>query len=246
MTQAHAFNPDNNLNEIVLVGLGGTGSQWARTICRIVHDLRRRRQHTPQIRFVDPDKVEAKNVGRQMFTHADVGCYKAEVLARRFNLALGLGITWNNEPFRAVQHARSYGSLLCGAVDNHEARCELAKVQHAVWVDAGNHVTSGQVVVGNCGDRNLVLRSLETEHFNYLPNAALIFPSLLEPEPTPDERQPTVNLSCADLVEHNQQHLLVNDLMGSIAGEYCFKLLNRVPLHSFLTYVVTDSLSMRS
>jgi PRTRC genetic system ThiF family protein len=206
----NTFSPDNHFAEIVLVGLGGTGSQWARTLCRIVWDLRRRRQHTPQIRFVDGDKVEEKNVGRQMFTQADVGCYKAELLARRFNLALGLGITWHNEPFRAEQHARSYGSLLCGAVDNHEARCELAKVQHAVWVDAGNHVTSGQVVVGNSGDRQQILRDIQTERFNYLPNAGLVFPSLLEPEPTLDEPQPSANLSCADLIERNQQHLLVN------------------------------------
>src|SRR5258707_9382241 len=208
------FSPDNHFAEIVLVGLGGTGSQWARTLCRIVYDLRRRRQHIPQIRFVDLDRIEAKNVGRQMFTQADVGAYKAEVLARRFNLALGLGITWHNEPFRAEKHARSYGTLLCGAVDNHEARLELSQVRNAVWVDAGNHVTAGQVVVGNSSDREQVLRNIQADHFNYLPNAALVFPSLLEPEPLA-EPPPIATLSCADLIELNQQHLLINDLMGS-------------------------------
>src|SRR5258708_2641255 len=147
MTQPHAFNPDNNLSEIVLVGLGGTGSQWARSICRIVYDLRRRRQHIPAIRFVDPDKVEDKNVGRQMFTQADVGHYKAEILARRFNLAMGLNISWHNEPFDAEKHTRGYGTLLCGAVDNHLARIELARAR-GVWIDSGNAVSSGQVVIG--------------------------------------------------------------------------------------------------
>src|SRR5260221_6637173 len=189
MTQLHAFNPDNNLTEIVLVGLGGTGSQWARSICRIVYDLRRRRQHTPTIHFVDPDQVETQNVGRQMFTEADIGSYKAEVLARRFSLAMGLNIVWHNEAFNAEKHIHSYGTLLCGAVDNHLARSELAKAR-GVWIDSGNAASSGQVAIGSTSDKQEALRSIEFGSFRSLPNAALVFPALLEPEPEPTS-QPT-------------------------------------------------------
>ncbi len=52
--------------------------------------------------------------------------------------------------------------------------------------------------------------------------------------------------SCADLVEIGDQSLLVNDMVGIIAGEYVYKLLNHLPIFSFLTYVDTESLSMRS
>jgi len=52
--------------------------------------------------------------------------------------------------------------------------------------------------------------------------------------------------SCADLVETGSQSLLVNDQIGIIAGEYLYKLLNHLPVLSFLTYVDTESLSMRS
>src|SRR5450432_1752831 len=245
MPTVHTFSPDNRFSEIVLVGMGGSGSQWARTLCRIVYDLRRRRQHVPQIRFVDPDRIEEKNVGQQMFSPSDIGAFKAETLARRFNLALGLGIIWHNETFDAQQHARSYGTLLCGAVDNHAARLELSKADNAVWVDAGNHATAGNVIVGNSQDRPGIVREIKAGRFHYLPTATALFPSLLEPEPT-SETQPTTNLSCADLIEQGTQHLLINDLMGSIAGEYCFKLLNRVPVQSFMTFVDTDMLAMRS
>jgi tRNA A37 threonylcarbamoyladenosine dehydratase len=61
------FNFHQNINEIVLVGCGGTGAQWARAIARICFDLTRRRQHVPAIRFVDPDRIEARNCGRQMY-----------------------------------------------------------------------------------------------------------------------------------------------------------------------------------
>ncbi|MEP7287902.1 MAG: ThiF family adenylyltransferase [Chloroflexota bacterium] len=244
MTQVHAFNPDNTLTEIVLVGLGGTGSQWARTICRIVWDLRRRRQHVPTIRFVDPDKVEAKNVGRQMFTQADIGYYKAEVLARRFNLAMGLNIIWHNAPFDTEQHTQGHGTVLCGAVDNHLARLELSKVK-GVWIDSGNAASSGQVIIGCSSDKSEVLRSIESGRFSRLPNAALVFPALLEPEPEPVPT-PTLDLSCADLMESGEQRLLVNDLMGHVAGEYTFKLLNRLPIYSFLTFVDAEGLAIRS
>ncbi len=236
MTTAYRFDPHQQISEIVLVGLGGTGSQWARSIARVVYHLGRQRQHTPAIRFVDPDRVEAKNVGRQMFSEAQIGQYKAEALATCFNYAMGLGITWHNEPFDAERHVSRYGTLLCGAVDNHLARYELAKA-HAIWIDAGNHFSSGQVTIGNSNDPQEVWRGFGEQTSRWLPHATLLFPSLLEPEPEPLP-QPA---SCADLVERGDQHLLVNDTMGIIAADYTYRLLTSQPITSFLTYVDTSS-----
>ena len=239
------FNPHQQLTDIVLVGLGGTGSQWARSICRIVWDLRRRRQHVPTIHFVDPDKIDESNVGRQMFVIQEIGQYKAEVLARRFNLAMGLNIVWHNEPFDAKQHCGRYGSVLCGAVDNHLARRELAKAANAIWIDSGNHQASGDVCIGNSSDVKLIRQHVRKDEFDYLPNAALLFPALLEPDPE-ESTAPGPAASCATLVEQGSQRLLINDLMGSIAAEYTYKLLNHLPITTFLTYVDLDVLAMRS
>src|SRR5579864_8596042 len=111
------FDYHQQISEVVLVGIGGTGSQVARSLCRIVYDLRRRGHHTPTLKFVDPDFVEANNVGRQMFTEADIGKSKAAVLAARFNLAMGLSITAYTEPFDAEKHMAHYGTLVVGCVD---------------------------------------------------------------------------------------------------------------------------------
>ncbi|MHB8629799.1 MAG: ThiF family adenylyltransferase, partial [Aggregatilineales bacterium] len=131
MNIARPFDFHQQISQVVLVGTGGTGSQVARSLCRIVYDLRRRGHHTPTLKFVDPDLVDAKNVGRQMFTEADVGKPKAAVLAARFNLAMGLSITAYTEPFDAEKHTAHYGTLVVGCVDNHVAsqnfcteRCE--------------------------------------------------------------------------------------------------------------------------
>lgn len=246
------FDHPKEIKRIIVVGLGGTGSQWARSIARILYDMRDRHLTIPQLTFIDPDAVEMKNVGRQMFTAADVGKSKAEVLARRFNSALGLDINWRAEPFNALRDIEDHSwtsrtTLLCGAVDNHKARRELAKKPDAIWIDAGNHFQTGQVVIGNIGSWHTVRDSLadtakkKKAEIHYLPHASLLFPDLLKP-PAPDAK----DLSCADLVRFGEQHLLINEMVAGIAANYVFKLMYRLPISSFITYVDLDGLNVKS
>lgn len=106
------FDPNTRISTVTLVGCGGTGGQIARTLARILYDMRERRLATPTVRLVDPDTVEPKNVGRQLYTVADVGQNKSEVLACRFNRALGLDIEWVPEPLDASAHVERYGGNL--------------------------------------------------------------------------------------------------------------------------------------
>lgn len=136
--------------------------------------------------------------------------------------------------------------ILCGAVDNHAARLELARI-NATWIDAGNHFASGQVVIGNTSDRGNIKRALEEAQrrkqktLMVSPNAALVFPELLQPD-----EQPQPQVSCADLVAHGDQHLLVNDAVAMVAAQYVYRLLHRQPITTFKTYVSLDMLAMRS
>src|SRR5215470_4371062 len=131
------FNPNLHIKTVAVVGLGGTGAQVARHVARIVYDMRRFRLHTPKIVFIDPDTVEAKNVGRQLFAEAEIGQNKAVALMRRFNCALGLEIVAIPEAVSAEKHFQAYSNLVIGAVDNYLARRELAQIQ-GVWLDCGN------------------------------------------------------------------------------------------------------------
>ena len=144
----------------------------------MIYDMRADRKHVPQIVLIDPDTVEMKNVGRQLYTAADVGQKKAHVLMRRFNMALGLDISAIDQPVSAEQHFERWGNLIIGAVDNHLARQELSRVQNAVWIDTGNHYAAGQVCIGNQEDREFMMRHLDGRDgkYLYLPNAALVFP----------------------------------------------------------------------
>jgi PRTRC genetic system ThiF family protein len=210
-----------------------------------VYDMREARLHTPQVVLIDPDMVESANIGRQLFSQADLGQPKAQVLMRRFNLALGLSMTAICEAVDAERHFERWGNLIIGCVDNHLARRELAKVSGALWCDAGNHANSGQVVIGNSGDRDLVLRHLDgcNSKIGYLPHAGLLFPALLEPEAEP---MPQPALSCAERVAARSQELLINDWMAVATAQYIYKLLHRQPITSFATFISSDGMSAKS
>ncbi|MCA0455388.1 MAG: ThiF family adenylyltransferase [Chloroflexi bacterium] len=238
------FDPFMHLQTVTVVGMGGTGSQVARTLARAIYDMRRARLHIPKLVFIDPDVVEEKNVGRQLFAAGDVGQNKSMVLARRFNQALGLEIAAIDQLLNIRQHIERTGNLVIGCVDNYDARRELAKAE-GIWLDAGNHFDSGQVCIGNMLDHETMLRHIKGDNgkYRYLPSPALLFPQLLEPEPQPT---PQANLSCADLVVSGDQHLLINDLVACVVAGYVYKLLHRQPITTFLSYVSIDSLSVRS
>lgn len=238
------FDPNHYLKTITIVGLGGTGSQVARLVGRLVYDMKRNRRHAPDILLIDPDKVEEKNVGRQLFAPSDVGQYKAEIVGKRLNYALGLSTRWIPDAVDAKRHFDRYSSnIVISCVDNHLARREIHKID-GITISSGNHSNAGQVNIGSSDDPDLIRHYLDEEKVRYLPKEGLLFPALLDPEPQP-EPQPQ-NMSCAELVATGEQDLLVNDWMATIVGQYLYKLLHRQPIYSFLTYINADGMGVRS
>ncbi|PJF24374.1 MAG: hypothetical protein CUN53_18150, partial [Phototrophicales bacterium] len=163
MTTLNSFDPNTHIQTVIIVGCGGTGAQVARIVARILYDMRRARLHTPNVLLVDPDIVEERNCGRQLFAPSDaaLGLPKVEVVGRRLNMALGLDIAWCVEPFSAVKHGSRYGSqLVIGCVDNHLARRELHQAG-GVLVSAGNFRDGGQIVIGNTSDMEMMHRHID-------------------------------------------------------------------------------------
>lgn len=239
------FDPHHQIQKIVIVGLGGTGSDVARIVARILYDMKRNNQHTPELLLIDPDRVEAKNTGRQMFSPSDIGQYKAEVVSKRLNYALGMETGWIPEAVSAKKHFSGYNSqIVISCVDNYRARQEIQKI-NGILIANGNHKNAGQVTLGNSNDPELISKHLDEEKVRYLPKEGLIFPSLLEPEPGVEEVPPDTR-SCAELLVAGEQDLLINNWVATVAGQYVYKLLHRQPIHSFLTYINADGIGVRS
>jgi PRTRC genetic system ThiF family protein len=246
MNQTLTFDPHLNLRQITVAGVGGTGSQVARNVARILFDMRRRQMHHPRLLLVDPDIIEPGNVGRQAaVSGADAGAFKAETLARRFNYAYGLDVSWANEAYQPEEHTIPQQTLLVGCVDNHLARRALASTRNVVFLDSGNHHDAGQVLLSTGADRKTTLTALESAEKSgataHLPALDLTFPALLEP---PAEEEPEDALTCEGRVEQGQ-HLLVNDLVATVCAGYIYRLLHRQSVTSFLAFCDLETLAVR-
>lgn len=93
---------------IYIIGCGGVGSFLAPTLCLLAGN--------ENITLVDGDKLERKNLNRQLFDESMVGENKAEALARRYNCSAIA--EWYSESL--MPHSRY--DWLIGVVDNHLAR----------------------------------------------------------------------------------------------------------------------------
>lgn len=54
------------------------------------------------------------------------------------------------------------------------------------------------------------------------------------------------DLSCAELVDAEEQGLFVNDLVAAVAAHYIWRVLYRQPIHTFASFVDGDSPSLRT
>lgn len=241
---------------VCLVGCGGTGSHIAQALGRIAVHIKARREELRLI-FVDGDTVEEKNVGRQLFTQADVGKNKAQVLAARFSALFGLAIDAVPEMATVDVLAalggikKKYGGknestgILVGAVDNAVARKSLHGALRAqscwnIWLDCGNHDYSGQVAVGTETWPDRLKDAVKFGLCTRLPAPSLTNPNILEATPR------ALRDNCADAVEANLQGLMVNTQVAAIAAVYLDRLVIHRRITQFETVFSQEPMSMRS
>lgn len=206
---------------IALVGCGGTGSHLASGLGALACELRERKGLNVGLVFVDPDRVEPKNIGRQLFTSADVGKYKAHVLAQRITTAYRLPVDALAEPL-AAEHLRAAPfrvlNLVIGAVDNDAARRVIHRAVDDAngnlwWLDNGNESHSGQVVLGNTTNARAFKHAIELGMTDRAPALSLVHPEFLAaPKKTKQK-----NMSCAELAAAGEQGLMVNRLVAAWA-----------------------------
>jgi len=236
---------------LVVVGCGGTGGYVAQGLARLMVEHRRRGGPNLVMMLIDGDVVEPANCGRQLFAPSEVGRNKAVALTARLSAVWGLRITAVPQMADATLlrtlsgGAPDHLKIVIGCVDNAEARRAIAEsMQHwRLTIDCGNDEHTGQVAVGTTNDPlrlqgALQLGSIATE----LPSPYLVHPTLLhEPDiPLPDGED------CAVAVQDNRQGLNVNQLTADIAVEYVSRLVLERQLTTFLTWMDTRSLAMRS
>lgn len=213
--------PDFTRVNLTLVGCGGTGSHLASALIAISQALEAKGIGMDML-FVDPDIVEPKNVGRQLFAVADVGKPKAQVLAERLNAAYGTKVGASTRAIANGDALVRPGCLnvVCGCVDNAAARSVIAnqvKEAHSQlwWADMGNDHHSGQIALGNVCDRDRFKGAVALGMISSLPAPALVYPDLTQ---APKVKKPKRAPSCAELTQMGEQGLMVNRAMAAYAA----------------------------
>jgi ThiF family len=98
---------------VYIIGCGGVGSWLVPALTKLI-DIE-------NLWLIDGDRLESKNLDRQLFNNTDIGKYKAEALGRKYglkymNVFYGLG---------TLEHSPT-DWLLC-ACDNHPARVSVLR-----------------------------------------------------------------------------------------------------------------------
>lgn len=241
---------------IVLVGCGGTGSYKAQHVGRIMKALTERGQPVSAM-FIDPDYVEPKNVGRQLFCDAEIGLPKAQCLALRYGAAWGLDIEGHVARFDSAKVLKQVGRGLCvvvGCVDNAAGRKEISKVlAHNQakqppaywWLDCGNHEDSGQVIIGSAATAEGLKGCFQSARIcQALPSPALLSPELLKAKRV--EKASAAKMSCAELQAANLQSLNINAAIAVQAADMLTRLLVTRDLKRYQCAVNLASGSVKS
>ena len=138
---------DVNPKRILLVGCGGTGSFLVSFLARFMAT-----QGGIELMLMDGDRVEKKNLIRQNFKESDISRNKAEVLAVRYGRAFGVSIGYTAGNFTKSNGTSAY-HLVLSCVDKNTARVNIHDALQGnsliPWLDAGNELINGQVVLSN-------------------------------------------------------------------------------------------------
>jgi len=225
--------------DIVVVGAGGTGSAVLANLAQLAVALPQLGHPGIDVHAMDDDTVSQANVGRQLFSPADIGLSKAAVLVNRINLTYGLEWRANHARFDAdgMRQMRDRPMVVIGCVDSRAGRAAMHAWHERsdynddrYWLDCGNMAHSGQVVLG-ARSRLEVL----------LPSVGDLFPEVIDGAADAGDDAPSCSLAEA----LTKQDLLVNRFMADAAVNLLWRMLRHGGLDSHGAFVDIASMSMR-
>ena len=213
--------------KISVAGCGGNGSQVLSGLPRLHTALRALGHHGLTVTAYDPDTITEANVGRQLFSPADIGQSKAHTLIHRLNCYYGLD-------WEAVQgclrddtnNVYRRTNFIIGCVDSIRSRQQLARCRADYWLDLGNTDKKGQVILGELREPPRLQKAKGpdggvqevTMRRHRLPHVLDIFPELKKNTAREDDAP-----SCSLAEALDRQDLFVNQTVATFALQLLWK-----------------------
>jgi PRTRC genetic system ThiF family protein len=216
----------NKRVQVHVVGVGGNGAQMAACLARL--DIAMQALGHPfglHVTAFDADRVSEANVGRQLYSRADIGRLKAVVTINRLNQYYGLD--WESIPSRYEDYCGSNSrgldaDIVISCVDTRRARRNIHQLlfreygRCSYWLDLGNREADAQAILGQ---PLASYRGQPEANVVRLPCVTELFPDLLD-ENKFEDNQP----SCSVRMSLASQGLFINDVVVRFASQLLYEL----------------------
>ncbi|HNQ63119.1 MAG TPA: PRTRC system ThiF family protein [Smithellaceae bacterium] len=235
---------DSSDKHILLVGVGGTGSQILTDLARMNQTLIQIGHRGFSVDVVDPDVVSETNVGRQLYSMSDVGHYKSPVLTTRLNMFFGTAWRAYVQTIkRQTSLPASKYILIITAVDNVAARLVVAdKIEAAgipYWLDTGNMAKTGNVILGSA--KHLFSRQPWKKCVERLPNAVELYGDVLKSAANEAIQPPSCSMEASLL----KQDLFINKAVSTFAMQILWNCFSRGYIEQHGAFINLDTMTVR-
>lgn len=247
-TDQYLINPQHPIT-VNLIGVGGTGSQVLTCLARIDSALCAFGHPGLHVEAWDDDIVTQSNIGRQLFSPADIGLNKAVCLVTRINRFFGLA--WEASPYKfPAKEDKSRANIYITCTDTVKSRIELWKSlkgnrkSHGYrnystplyWLDFGNTQSTGQVVLGTISEIG------QPESKIYEPVSKLDTIAEITDLSKTDEKDSGPSCSLAEAL--NKQDLFINSTLAQLGCDILWKMFRNMMIDSHGLYLNLDTMKV--
>lgn len=242
-TEPYLLNPVHKIT-INLVGIGGTGGQVLNSLVRMNEALIGLGHPGLHVYAYDSDIVTESNIGRQLFTHQDIGMNKAVVSVTRVNRYMGYD--WEAIPSKF--NANNPANILITCIDTAAGRLEIkddimeltsTTIPHRkmyYWLDFGNSKKTGQFVLGTLKPISQPKSDYET--VDVLKTVVDHFGKSLKKKQVDD------GPSCSIAQALGKQDLFINSTLANLGCNLLWKLFREGNIKHCGGYLNLDSLTV--
>lgn len=261
-TAGYILNPAHPVT-INVVGCGGTGSQVINSLARMHSALRALGHPGLYVRAIDPKKVTEANMGRQLFSPADIGISKPVVLIGRINRFFGTD--WAGEPIYYSDKAGiPPANVTISCVDSGKARRQIkSALDNAVklspettygryrypgdlqpyevpyyWMDFGNMRDRGQVIIGT------LTKIPQQESDDFQPISVLPSIDKLHPDIMVDNIDDDQGPSCSLAEALKSQDLFINTNLANMGMALLWKMFRQAHITCHGLYLNLDTMQV--
>jgi len=224
LTESYLLNPTHRVT-VNLVGCGGTGSQVLSGLARLNESLIGLGHPGMLVTVWDDDVVTESNVGRQLFSPADIGLNKAAISVTRVNRFFGYDWIAVPKKYSPTKSEKSQANITITCVDTIEARLRVRTTFKNVkdiepneralyWMDFGNSQKTGQVILGTTAP----ITNKDKSHVPVLPDVFDKFPQLRR------RKDKDTGPSCSLAQALGKQDLFINSTLAQLGLNILWKM----------------------